>query len=341
MSFVPSPPKSRHWTFTAVATALATPALAWGLHRSYRSVDRCLRAHGQRIGDSEADIPDACSGISALLALVALIAFVYVAATAIAGLCVGVAEGRHRRGFGHRRWFAVAVVGLAAPWALATYAAGYGIGRLIPPPAVDTAWAEGRDAAHRILDFLSLGGRPGPILAPGFLTEEPVYLDARLNYARHYGSMVTYSHTSAMAFGSAGFVAGALLANAIGNSSAKSRAERLARPQWREQQLTRVVLTPTRTWCYASGQWLSFDHAAVMEYHLDHQSVVLIFANSEPLRLSGPAAWAHAVLFAYFRLGAQSLATAPFLMPIRATPAPAPASQSPVTSAATPPLAGR
>ncbi|MET7706025.1 hypothetical protein [Micromonospora sp. NPDC005413] len=163
-------------------------------------------------------------------------------------------------------------------------------------------------------------------------------LDARLHFARHYGSMVTYNQTSAVAFGSAGFVAGALVANAISNSSARSRAKRLARPQWREQQLTRVVLTPTRTWCYASGQWLSFDHAAVMEYHLDHQGVVLNFANSEPLRLSGPAAWAHAVLFAYFRFGAQALATA---MPIRATPTPAPAAQSPATAAATPPAAGR
>lgn len=198
MSFVPSPPKSRHWTFTAVATALASPTIAWGVDRSYRSVDRCLRAHGQRISDSEADIPDACSGISGLLALLALIAIVYVAATAITGLCVGVAEGRHRHSFGHRRWFVVTVVGIAAPWALATYAAGYGIGRLVPPPAVDTSWAEGRDAAHRVLDFLSLGGKPGPVLAPGFLTEEPVYLDARLHYARHYGSLVTYTQTSAM-----------------------------------------------------------------------------------------------------------------------------------------------
>ncbi|PSK66701.1 hypothetical protein B0E53_01342 [Micromonospora sp. MH33] len=332
MSFVPPPPTSRHWTVTAVATAVATPALVWGVDRSYRSTERCLSAHGSSIGDSDADIPDACSDISALLALLVLLAGAYVVATAITGLCVGVAEGRRQLGFGHRRWLAVSVVAVAAPWALAAYAAGYGIGRLLWPPAVDTSWADGRDAARRTLEFLALGGQPGSVPTPGFLTEEPVHLDARLHYARHYGTTVTYQQTSALAFGSAAFVTGALLANAVGNSSARSRAERLARPQWREHQPTRMVLTPTRTWCHSFGRWLSFDHAAVREYHLDAHGVVLLFADSEPLRLTGPAAWLHAVLFAYFRFGAQALTTATFLLPIRATQSPAP---SAVTSPST------
>ncbi|MEV4821863.1 hypothetical protein [Micromonospora sp. NPDC049274] len=318
MSFVPPPPTSRHWTFTAIATALGTPALVWGVDRLYRSTDRCLRAHGSSMGDPEGNIPDACSGTSALLTLLVLIAGAYVAATAITGLCVGIAEGRRRRGFGHRRWLTVTVVGVAAPWALATYAVGYGIGRLLRPPAVDTSWADGRDAARRTLEFLAQGGQPGAVPTPGFFTEEPVYLDARLHYARHYGAAVTYQQTSALAFGSTAFVTGALLANAIGNSSARSRAERLARPQWRDHELTRVVLTPSRTWCYSFGRWLSFDHTGVIEYHLDAHGVVLLFADSEPLRLSGPAAWLHAIFFAYFRFGAPALTTATFLLPIRA-----------------------
>jgi hypothetical protein len=141
-----------------------------------------------------------------------------------------VAEGCRRLGFGHRRWFTVTTVGVAAPWALATYAAGYGIGRLQRPPAADTSWADGRDAARRTLEFLPRGGQPGTMHAPGFLTEEPVHLDARLQYSRHYGTVVTYHQTSAVAFGSAAFVTGALLANAVGNNNARSRAERLARP---------------------------------------------------------------------------------------------------------------
>ncbi|MEU8259460.1 hypothetical protein AB0C02_02375 [Micromonospora sp. NPDC048999] len=318
MSFASSPPSSRHWTFTAVATGLVSPALVWAAERSYRSWDGCLRARGVRLSDPGAEIPDACRDINGLLALVMLAAVVYVAATAITGLSVGAVEGRRRRGFGRRRWVTVTVVGITAPWALVTYAAGYGIGRLLPPPAVDRAWAEGRDAALRILGLLTAGGQPSTVLAPGFLTDEPVHLDARLHYARHYGATVTYTQTSAAAVGSAGFVAGAMVANAIGNSSAKSRAERLARPQWREHQLARVVLTPTRTWCGVSGRWLSFDHAAVMEYHLDNYGAVLTFADSEPLRVNGPAAWAHAVLFGYFRFGAHALATLPFLEPIRA-----------------------
>ncbi|WP_349879519.1 hypothetical protein ABIH81_06770 [Micromonospora sp. HUAS YX12] len=334
MSFVPPPPKSRHWTFTAVATAVVTPALVWGVDRSYRSTERCLRAHGSSIGDSDADIPEPCSEVSALLGLLVLIAGAYVAATAITGLCVGVAEGRHRRGFGHRRWFSVTVVGVAAPWALATYTAGYGIGRLLRPPAVDTSWADGRDAARRTLEFLAQGGQPGAVPAPGFLTEEPVHLDARLHYARHYGTTVAYQQTSAVAFGSPAFVTGALLANAVGNSNARSRAARMASPQWRDHELTRVVLTPTRTWCYSFGRWLSFDHTAVMEYHLDPHGVVLLFADTEPLRLTGPGAWLHAVLFAYFRFGAPALTTATFLLPIRAT-------QSPAASAATSPSTSR
>ncbi|WP_052503942.1 hypothetical protein [Micromonospora haikouensis] len=333
MSFVPPPPKSRHWTFTAAATAVVTPALVWGIDRSYRSTDRCLRAHGSWIGDSEADIPDACSQISALLGMLALIAGAYVAATAITGLCVGVAEGRRRRGFGHRRWFTLTVVGVAALWALAAYAVGYGIGRLLRPPAADTSWTDGRDAARRTLEFLAQGGQLGAVPAPGFLTDEPVHLDARLHYARHYGTTVTYQQTSALAFGSAAFVTGALLANAVGNSNARSRAARLASPQWRDHELTRVVLTPTRTWCYSFGRWLSFEHTAVMEYHLDPHGVVLLFADTEPLRLTGPAAWLHAVLFAYFRFGASALTTVNFLLPISAVqPAAAAAATSPSTS---------
>ncbi|MFD6661146.1 hypothetical protein ACFWDK_02070 [Micromonospora chalcea] len=320
-SFASPPPQSRHWTFTAAATAVVTPALVWGIDRSYRSMDRCLRDRGLRISDPDLDMPEACAGSSVLLGTLALVAIAYLAATLITGLCVGVWEGRRRRGFGCRRWLVVAVVGLAAPWALVTYAAGYGIGRLFPPPAVSpvsTAWTDGIDAARRTLEFLSQGGQPGSVPAPGFFTDEPVYLDAQLHYARHYGSTVSYQQTSTVAFGSTAFVTGALLANAVGNASARSRAERLARPQWREHQLTRVMLTPTRTWCHSFGRWLSFDHAGVLEYHLDHHGVVLFFADTEPLRLTGPAAWVHAVFFAYFRFGASALNTVPFLMPLRA-----------------------
>ncbi|MEV0392167.1 hypothetical protein [Polymorphospora rubra] len=324
MSFVPSPPRSRHWTFTAVATGLVSPVLLWGGWRSYQSWERCLRIQGVRISDAEAEIPDACSGVNAVFVLLMLVGIGYVAATAVTGLCVGVVEGRHRRGFGHRRWATATIVGITAPWALVTYASGYGIGRLLPAPATDLAWAEGRDAGPRILAHLARGGQPTTVHAPGFLTVEAVYLDVLLRYARHYGVSVTYTQTSAVAFGSAGFVAGAMLANAIGNSSAKYRAERIARAQWREHQVARVVLTPTATWCNVSGLWLRFDHAAVMEYHLDNFGAALIFADCEPLRLNGPPAWAHAVLFGYFRFGAPALATLPFLSPIRAALSPTP-----------------
>ncbi|MEV4481689.1 hypothetical protein [Micromonospora coxensis] len=330
MSFVPPPPKSRHWSFTAVATAVATPALVWGVDRSYRSTEQCMRAFGLSIDDPDVDIPDACSEISALLGLLILLTGAYVAAMAITGLCVGFVEGRRRRGFGHRRWLTVTVVGIAAPWAVAAYAAGYGVGRLLRPPAVDTSWADGRDAARRTLEFLAQGGLPGAVPAPGFLTGEPVFLDARLHYARHYGTEVSYQQTSTVAFGSPAFVTGALLANAIGNSNARSRAVRMASPQWRDHEFTRVVLTPSRTWCYSFGRWLSFDHTAVMEYHLDPHGVVLLFADTEPLRLTGPAAWLHAVFFAYFRFGAPALTTATFLLPIGAA-------QSPAASTATSP----
>ncbi|MGC4895539.1 hypothetical protein [Micromonospora sp. DT31] len=331
MSFVPAAPRSPHWTFTAVATGLATPALLFGLERAYRSMQSCLGAYGARLSDPE--LPDACSNVTALVGVLGLAAIGYVAATTVTGLCVGVVEGKRRRGFGHRRRVAVVVVGVAAPWALLLYAAGYGIGRLVPPPPVDTTWADGCDAARRTLDFLSAGGEPDAVPAQGFLTDESVHLDARLHYARHYGSAVTYTQTSTVAFGSTAFVTGALVANAIGNSSARSRAERMARPQWREHQLARVVLTPTRTWCQTGGRWLSFHHSGVLEYHLDQHGVVLVFGDTEPLRLTGPTAWVHAVLFAYFRFGASALPTTAFLLPIRALPTPA---STPPRSAASP-----
>ncbi|MFY1702881.1 hypothetical protein ACN28G_14225 [Micromonospora sp. WMMA1923] len=188
----------------------------------------------------------------------------------------------------------------------------------------------------RVVPWNSSPGADSPARCPppGFLIDEPVHLDARLHYARHYGTTVTYQQTSALAFGSAAFVTGALLANAIGNSNARSRAARLASPQWRDHELTRVVVTPTRTWCYSYGRWLAFHHTGVLEYHLDPHGVVLLFADTEPLRLTGPAAWLHAVLFAYFRSGASALTTATFLLPIGAN-------QSPAASAATSPSTSR
>ncbi|MFY1700728.1 hypothetical protein ACN28G_03095 [Micromonospora sp. WMMA1923] len=55
MSFVPPLPKSRRWTFTAVTAVVVPPALVWGVDRSYRATDRCLRANGTSINDPDAE----------------------------------------------------------------------------------------------------------------------------------------------------------------------------------------------------------------------------------------------------------------------------------------------
>jgi hypothetical protein len=314
----PSP--SRHWTMAAISLPFGLVACV-----VYALVEAEADACEQRYGDRILDVAE-CRG-PALLLFVAVIAIVVlVFAPVVIGPFVGVVEGRRRRRFGHGRWGAVIVVGLTAAWALAAYAIGYGLGRILPerelPP--DEVRMVGRLQSWR--DALGLyvrlvdGGPPPVTPTPPFLGKHPVHLDATFGYARFYSTTASHSGGAVVAVGSRALMAGALIGTVVGNAMARSRARRIAQAQWREHTTVRVVVTATTTWCCVEGKWLHFDHTAVADYAIDPQgpAVVMTFVGVAPLRLTGPEAWYHAVLFAYFRYGQQALQQTPFLHPLAA-----------------------
>lgn len=179
------------------------------------------------------------------------------------------------------------------------------------------SWRDGWQAAVQLYAALASGQPPQPVFAPDLPAAGTVYMDAPLSYSRFYAMDVTYQPGAMVAVGSPGLVAGAAIGRLIGSTIGYARAASLSTRRWRGHRFARVVVNASTTWCEVSGRWLRFDHNTVVEYRLDaDQSCILTFANVVPLRLSGPSAWCHAVLYAYLRYGA-AWQTAPFLQPIR------------------------
>jgi len=237
------------------------------------------------------------------------------------GFVIGIVEGRSRRRFAHGRWISMSVVGLCAPWALLAYALGHGLGRRLPvrrPSLVQQARQGGWQQAVQLYAALAGGQQPQAVFAPDLVAAGTVYMDVPFRYSRFYAMDVTYQPGAMFAVGSPGVVAGAAIGRLIGTSIGYLRAASLSRRQWRGHRIARVVITATATWCEVGGRWLRFDHTSVMEYRLNaDQSCILTFCDAVPMRLHGPSAWCHAVLFAYLRYGAGAWQRAPFLHPLR------------------------
>ncbi|WP_281901567.1 hypothetical protein [Phytohabitans aurantiacus] len=237
--------------------------------------------------------------------------------TAGTAVVIGVVEGRERRRFAHGRWISVSLVGLCAPWTLFAYVLGNGMGRLLPIPGArlgERGWQE----AVRLYTHLASGYQPPVVHAPDVGAGSAVYMDVPFNYARFYAADVAYRPGSMVAVGPPGFVAGAAIGRLIGTTIGYARAAGLSQRRWRGHRPARVVVTATTTWCKVSGRWLGFDHDRVMEYRIGvDQSCILAFRDVAPVRLHGPSAWCHAVLFAYLRYGPRSWQNAAFLRPVR------------------------
>lgn len=131
------------------------------------------------------------------------------------------------------------------------------------------ATVAGWTAANQLWDHLEREGTPERLTASGFITDRPVYLDTGYHYARYHP------------------------ANPLTGAPAG----------WHEQQTVRTVMTDQTTWCLVSGRWLWFHHHGVMSYELTGQTSTLAFNDADPVALTGPGAWTHAVLFAYLRIG--------------------------------------
>ncbi|WP_433529382.1 hypothetical protein ACQPYA_24215 [Micromonospora sp. CA-263727] len=318
------PRGGRRWVVAAVVTPalLALGLLAFRLNERYEG---CLAEHGPTSADLIDGVYGPCYSAMVLGDTLSLAFVAVFAATIVVGFVLGVVDGRGRRRFAYGRWVCVVVVGLTAPWGLLAYALAYGLGRLLParrppvyrPPPSAVALQHGWIEAIHLYQRLARGEPPPSVVAPGFIGPGVVYLDAPFTYSRYYGTTVTYGQSRTVAFGSPAIVAGAMIGNLIGNSAARSRAASLAQPQWREFAYARVVLTATTTWCSLGGRWLAFDHGAAVEYSINGPNAVLSFADVEPLRLTGPSVWCHAVMFAYARYGPGQWQQAPFLHPLR------------------------
>ena len=305
-----------HWLFTAVAAPLS-PLLLGVAVRQNEAWHACLARHGSPATPTQGP----CAATYSWLAVATLGFWVLALAVTATGVVIGVVEGRSRRRFAHGRWISMSVVGLCAPWALLAYALGYGLGRLLPAPRlnpVEQAHQGGWQEAVRLYAALAGGQEPQAVFAPDVQAGGTVYMDVPFRYSRFYAMDVTYRPGGMFVVGSPGVVAGAAIGRLIGTSIGYARAASLSRRQWRGHDLARVVVTATTTWCRVRGRWLRFDHDAVMDYRLEaDQSCILSFADIVALRLHGPSAWCHAVLFAYLRYGPAAWQTAPFLHPLR------------------------
>ncbi|PPG33076.1 hypothetical protein [Pseudoclavibacter sp. RFBB5] len=118
---------------------------------------------------------------------------------------------------------------------------------------------------------------------------EVFFQDAPATYARYYGRDVAYSTSSGFFFGHPAFVVAGLAVTAMGNASARSRAQMEATEQWREWQTARVLVSNQRLVCFAGGRWLSFWYSGVVASYpsMRERTLTLQFGDAEPLMLVG------------------------------------------------------
>ena len=148
---------------------------------------------------------------------------------------------------------------------------------------------------------------------------EVFFSDASATYARYYGRDVSYSRSSTFAFGHPAFVLAALGASAIGNASRRSRAESIAREQWREHQSVRLVVSNQRLICQVGGQWLSFYYSAITAMYPEVEQWTLIcqFDSAPPIMLHGEYIPAASVITTLMTHGLEALEEHPSLQRLR------------------------
>ncbi|MGH3739004.1 MAG: hypothetical protein ACRDT6_25915 [Micromonosporaceae bacterium] len=198
--------------------------------------------------------------------------------------------------------------------------------------AVEQALREGWESACQLYEHLAAGGELA-VLPPSAVRlnqNEVPYADAMIGYARYYGQQVTYQQSSMLLLGSATFVAAGLAANAIGNASARRRAEAQAATQWRDHAQVRAMVSNERILADYNGQWLSFWHNGVVELQgdLSQWVFVLRYEVGDPLMVHGPAApWFATVIarLVYGQRGLQLPALAPLAQSVQAARAQRPA----------------
>lgn len=169
------------------------------------------------------------------------------------------------------------------PWWDYARAAAVALTQGVPPPAVNVY---------------------GPVLD----ADEQPRLTAPAHISRLIAGDGTYSHGTALLWGSPMFSLGVLGAQSVLNRRRRNRARLDAIPAWRLHRHGTVLVTDQRLICPAADgtQLMSFWFANVTEYHpnLAQRTLELAFrtAECEPLRLEGPAVpalalWASAAIY--------------------------------------------
>lgn len=182
--------------------------------------------------------------------------------------------------------------------------------------SIDTS-ADALAEAVSVHAHLQANGRLLPVEppAPG-LTPEPgeyavgVFAHSAgvpMTYARYYAADVVYvSGRPAVVVGTPQFVTGYAIGSVIRQTRGLRRARREAAAQWRACPLLCTVVTTCRIWCSvveaAGPRWLNFNYDTITDLRLDRDSLTISFAQSEPLRLSGPWAPWCAVVAAHYTL---------------------------------------
>lgn len=154
--------------------------------------------------------------------------------------------------------------------------------------AMSVSWGRAQKIRAQLRSGSFSGGRIPWGLAPA--GGESLVAEGGCAYSRYYGRDVSWVQGSNWSFGSAGFVLGASVATAVGNSSRRRAAEREAAAQWREQQNAQMVVTTHRIAVLrADGVWLSFWYGGASAIYpgIAEWTLVLDFDDTEPLMLSG------------------------------------------------------
>ncbi|WP_020498832.1 hypothetical protein [Sciscionella marina] len=132
---------------------------------------------------------------------------------------------------------------------------------------------------------------------------------------------VHYHQPGRLVVGSPQFVTGALLGSMAAGMLGRRRARKMSQPYWEDPVGAMVTITDRRLYCDAWGTALRFDYAATtgVDPNLGCSQVTLSFANTTPLRLTGPAAVLVAV-FASHHVHGPAAASMPQLAALRQVP---------------------
>lgn len=178
--------------------------------------------------------------------------------------------------------------------------------------------------AHRLA-----AGQPPPVVAGRSPNGEQLWLKAVCDLFSWDVVDVAPRMRPVAAFGPPLFVAAALALGEAATQRERRRAEVLSGPQWRPHGRVQVLVSASATWLIQGDQWRSCPHTSVTWYELVDEGCTVRFADGfVPLRLVGPAVFAHAVLLAYAQYGpGRALLQAPYLRPLQdgGSPLPVPA----------------